>query len=890
MEYKKNLLAASILSAFASVPVFAQESGQSAEETEVIEVRGIRSSIINALNVKRADIKIVDGISADDIGKLPNDNIAEAIQRIPGVQITRSQGRGGQIAVRGLDPRLARTTVNGQTFAAAGFDGFNFGFVESEVASSINVYKSPTADLDEGGLAGVVNIETASALDFDERRAIISVDGIYGDLDKEVDPRLSATFADKFLDDKLGVLFNVVSEDVNTRFDAIWIQSPRLVDTNGDGEDNAVRLSKTRSRIERYEADGLTFNLALDYKVNDQLTLGLKGIKAENVGVNSIANLRPDFNTGDNIVDSKIEPASVDGAKDTIFATEADNVQLWNLPVYRTDDMKTYAYTADIEWTDGTWTVSSALHTSKGESFQNNQFFIFNFNVDHLAADMTSSGAGDTNDLSFVSSQAVNDPNTWSANARPDAVNSISLGANQPKGTELEENAFQIDVDRMFDNGILSSVEFGVKYRNEKSERTRTRVTHDAALVAQVMPDFTEVSQNAATNFLGGNRPNGWPAHWLTVDLPRLLDMVLTPEVRATRQETEFRGDIFSAERDIYAAYAMANFEGEIGEMPFRANLGVRHIRTEQTSNAPVVQGDQDVNFDSDYNNTLPSFSFSLDINDDWVTRFSASQVLIRPKLAASNFNRTVRQVEDPSAGTTDYTIVEGNPNLEPQLADAFDATLEYYYGDGNAVYTSIFYKDVTDAVGTRSVCPSTFDLATGALSEASGVCKDSAGNTFDISQTYNSPEGNTYKGIEFGVTHNFENGFGVVFNTTYLEADSGEQDPITGEDLPPINLSKNTYNFIGYYETDDFAIRAAYNYRSSFLASLGGFLGVQQRDSRGQLDISSSYNVNDNLTLSLRALNVTGEPDVDYSGVPERFQQLGYGGRTYYFGARYEF
>lgn len=886
MKYKKRLLAASILTALTSISATAEEKDK---DTEVIEVRGIRSSIVNALNIKRSEIKVVDGISADDIGKLPNDNIAEAIQRIPGVQISRSQGRGGQIAVRGLSPRQARTTVNGQTFAAAGFSGFNFGFVESEVASNINVYKSPTADLDEGGLAGVINIETASAFDFDKRRAVVSIDGVYGDLDKDVDPRFSATFADKFLDDKLGVLFNVVSEDVNTRFDAIWIQSPGLIDTNNDGTRDAVRLTKTRSRIERYEADGLTFNIALDYKVNDELQLGFKGIRAENKGVNSIANLRPDFSRSENIQYSKIQPASIDGALDTIFAVEADNVQFWNLPVYRTDDMESYAYTADLEWNRGNWDITTAVHTSKGESFQNNQFFVFNFNVDHLAADMSSSGAGDTNGLTFVSSQPVNDPNTWSAAARPDAVNAISLGANQPKGTELEENAVQIDVDYMFDDGVLSSVEFGAKFRNEKSERTRTRVTYDSALVNQVMPDFTEVAVDAATNFLGTNRPNNWPAHWLTVDLPRLLDTVLTPEVLASSNETLFRGDVFAAERDIFAAYAMANFEGELANLPFRANLGVRYVSTDQTSTAPVVRGDDNVNYETDYSNVLPSFSLSVDLTDDLVTRFAASKVLIRPALAASNFNRDIRE----SAGANDtsvYTISEGKPDLKPQLANALDLTLEYYYGEGNAIYTSVFYKDVTDAVDTRTVCPTSYDLATGSLSNATGVCLDSAGNTFNIEQKYNSPEGNSYKGLEVGINHNFDNGFGVVVNTTYIDADSGSTNEVTGESLPPENVSKNTYNLIGYYENEDFAVRAAYNYRSSFLASNGGFLGVQQRDSRGQLDISSSYNLSENLTLSLRALNVTEEPDVDYSTVPERFQQLGYGGRTYYLGARYEF
>jgi len=888
-KFQLNKLTCAMLGLLTSVGISSQalaadtqenNKAKATENVEHIQVVGIRSSIINALDVKRSNIKIVDGISADDLGKLPTDNIAEGIQRITGVQISRADGRGQRISIRGLDPRLARVTINGQTYASAGFDGFDFGFIESEIASSIDVYKTPTADLDEGGLAGTINIESASPLDFNERKFIAKISGTYQELEEEVNPRYSFAYADKFLDDKLGILFTAVNEEVSTRFDKIWIQSPSFVDTNGNGEDDAVRPTKTRTRIERVVGDSTTLNFAADYQVSEQLKLGLKGVSSVQDSQNYITNIRPAFGTGDNLAYSNVELASISGAASSIFGLSEDNVDIWNLPVLEQKDYSTYAVTADFIWANDNWTVSGVAHTTEGKRESDNKFYIYNSKIDHLDANI------EWGALAFNPSQSINDASTWSAEDRPDAVNWVAKGTSNPSGDTNQESSFQLDFDYTFDSGALHSIEFGTKYRTQRNDRFHYKVQHTGA--TELMPDFKDIAITAADNFLGGNRPSDWPAEFLTVDLDKLIAMTVTPEVEATREIINNDWSTFSADRDIFSVYAMANFEGEFGDYPYRANVGARYVSTEQNTSAPSGVDNGSSELKSDYDNILPSFTLSVDLTDDWVTRFSASKVLVRPALKAPNFNRVVNSTDNQN-GTTDYAITQGNPNLKPQIATAFDAALEYYYGEGNAVYVSVFYKDVDAGLTKKSVCPTNYDLANGDLSSSSGQCLDSAGNVFAIDQVTNSDDASIYKGIELGLSHNFENGFGFIANTTYLDSNAGDVDELTGQMLPPLNMSKHTHNLIGYYEDESFSVRAAYNYRSSFLANLGSWAGNSQRTDRGQLDVSASYHLTDNLELSVRALNLTGEPDENFAGVEERFQEVGYAGKSFEFGIRYE-
>ncbi len=208
---------------------------QGSDNLEEMVVTGIKASVTKALDLKRTEVGVSDAISSDDIGSLPDENIAESIQRIPGVQIERDEGRGSLISLRGLGPAYAATTLNGQAFASANFSGgFRYDIVQSEIASDIQVYKTPSASLEEGGLTGTVNIGTAKPLSFNERKIMLKAEGIHTTNRDSTTPGLGISYIDQFHDGKLGVLLNAGYQELNSRYDLMF--NHIFADVNVDGQ------------------------------------------------------------------------------------------------------------------------------------------------------------------------------------------------------------------------------------------------------------------------------------------------------------------------------------------------------------------------------------------------------------------------------------------------------------------------------------------------------------------------------------------------------------------------------------------------------------------------------------------------------------------------------
>ncbi len=191
-----------------------------------ITVTGYRQSIASALAAKRNDIRITDGISSEDIGKFPAQNVTEAIQRIAGVQMSNINGRGSTISIRGLGPQYARTTINGQTFASADFkDGFRYDIIQTDLASAIQVIKSPTADMDTGGLAGTVNIDTVKPLAYKGPSFIAGIKGYYSDYRKDATPKVNAALFKRFADDTIGVMLDLGYQKLKDRGEYLFIKN-----------------------------------------------------------------------------------------------------------------------------------------------------------------------------------------------------------------------------------------------------------------------------------------------------------------------------------------------------------------------------------------------------------------------------------------------------------------------------------------------------------------------------------------------------------------------------------------------------------------------------------------------------------------------------------------
>jgi len=239
-QWPSKLVLASAICAITH-SVFAQNDAQT---EEVIVTGSYQSSLQEALDMKRESTRVADGISAQDIGSFPSENIAEAIQRIPGVQISNVNGRGATISVRGLGPQYANTTLNSQSFKSADFtSGFRFDIIQTELASDIQVIKSPSADMDAGGLSGTININTAKPLDFSDRKILASIKGQKSEYSPtgDVTPKANITYLDQFKDGEFGILLNAGYQELDDRVDNFWMD--RWI------EDDAGNYTTRRPRV-----------------------------------------------------------------------------------------------------------------------------------------------------------------------------------------------------------------------------------------------------------------------------------------------------------------------------------------------------------------------------------------------------------------------------------------------------------------------------------------------------------------------------------------------------------------------------------------------------------------------------------------------------------------
>ena len=880
------------LAMLSSGPAFAQTEQDSSDN--VIVVEGIRLTIETALNAKRDNISIVDGVVADDIEGLPNDNIAEVLQRIPGVQIVRVQGRGEQISIRGLPSRFARTTLNGQTLASASFDAFDFGFIESDIVEGIDVYKSQRADLDEGGLAGVVDIRTVKPLNKSERQITARAAGVYQQTLDRVTPRFGVGYVDQFFDGKFGVAANFVYEDAARQFDLMQIDTRFNLDTDHDGVVDTQRPRRPRLRVEEYRGDSYTASLGLQYQPTDQLNFELSSLYAREDGAFDLSSTRIDFGVASTLTDLAYDDPTIEGAGRSVVSQIATNVRASNIPVRRIDNSESYAVQFKGGYSTDVLDVSSALNYTKGQGYFENNPFFFDYRIDSAQLDTFSSGPYDIDQLALITSPSISDPTTFSADARGDRADRIiSADVGQPTKSTSKEFSYQFDVDYKPEIDFISSIELGGKYRDVSFDREIASMSFPDA-VASEFPDFTDVAISATDDFLQQHRPDGLPATVITVDLDRLIAIrdAMGPALIVPLLDQQF-----SADRQILAGYGMVNLEHDFDSVSFRGNLGVRYVDTEQTnhSNSRVNGVDTPLITKTSYGEWLPSLSTSFGFLDDsLLLRFAWSESLVRPELTETNFARTTTVTMD-NLGVSTFNITDGNPDLRPATAKNIDVALEYYFGRGDAVYFTYFDKKVKSGVIQDSVCPTEFDGV--ALSaDAGGDCIAANGDIYNILQVMNSDETQSFKGFEFGVNKAFDflPGFlgktGVVASYTHVKSDSGLVDPVSGNALPALLLSKDSYNVTGYYSDDNFELTLAYNYRSAYLISFGGFSGqVNQRAGRGQMDMQASYDVTDNFSVSFRGLNLLGKPDYDFSATPDRFQTIGYGGRIYYLTATFK-
>lgn len=837
-----------------------------ADAQQDIVVTGVRASLRSAVAVKRNASQIVDSIVAEDIGKLPDNNVAEALQRISGIQISRNQGEGSGIAIRGLTQ--VRTELNGRSvFTAGGDRGVSFEDIPSELLGGVDVYKSPSADLIEGGIGGLINLKTRRPLDFKGFQISGTARGYYYDNTDKVTPQFSGLVSNRW-DTGIGEIGILVGGSYQ----------------KGAFRSDDVAIEPFSTNI-AYDRDGNGTIGAGDTVVaplggGDTYQVGNR----RRIGVNGMLQWKPnsdlEFYVDGNYIDYKIQQTSYsfypyDHFAGTLTAVPGSFTFFDGTNNFKSGSFsnvfadvnsfindrrsKTYQISGGTKWTHDDVTLSGDVSYTHSKTFSNFSQLAFNTTVPVLSIDLGGS----------IPSLSVNGFDTTNvANYRFDRL------AQYLSGNTGSEFAARFDSDFKID-GFVNSIKFGLRYADRKATNGNVSV-YDTSIggipasnyaAAAVLTPFSNFLYRADGDASGVASFLAPPASLL-----RDFDQINAFFGKPQGQPAFSPLSTYDLSEKTAAFYAMASFAADDLAIPISGNLGMRVIRTQtgvggfqqlaDGSTAPINAGDT-------YVSALPSLNIKASLTDTLALRFAASKALTRP-----SFNNL-----SPSI-SLDYTFrtgSAGNPNLGPLKAKQLDASLEWYFKPGSIVYASGFYKKVDGFIQTVTAPEAAF-------------------NNFQITRPVNGDNG-TIKGFEVGAQTFFDflpgplDGFGVQANYTFV--DSAAPSPIVGQTVPLEGLSKNSYNIVGIYEKYGASVRVAYNWRDAFVQTTQGqgtgSLPIYNKGG-GQLDATVSYDVSPNLTVFADAVNITRTNVVSYFGIEQRPRDLQVPDRRFGFGARVKF
>lgn len=871
------------------------------EAIDEVIVTGIRYSLAKSVGAKHdADI-ISDAIVAEDIGKFPQQNMAESLQRITGVQITRSKGEGQLVSVRGLDPKFTQLLYNGRYLpAASGSRNFDFTILSADFVSALQVAKSPTADSRDGGIAATINVQTAKPLDLGGRRSVVTFEGIHESNPDSIQPHISAFFSNSFAEDRVGLALGIdySKRDLQVeRFEAFGFENgveanrvPQL-DYNVDGDFNDTFRFNHASNygMDLGDRERKSVMAAIQFRPNDafEWRADILYSKFDTDALFPVNSHRFTNNLGPVV-------GSVQDANGALISLDSDGVDHRNNARTGQEEDELTAFGLGGNYVAGDWTFDGELSYGKSER-KISSLSLEVIGRASVSYDFTNDPAG-IPDLTYQRGFDQFDPNDYRA-----------IGFNGPldEPTEDETRDARFDVKYSMD-GWLDTIGFGASWGEREHSADSNFIQVGAQDLAQLLgvafdPTIEGGSFNGApwmSEFGGSGYLSGYdggssfPTTWLSADPNALLADIPLADLVQMFPPVQFPTAVSNVKEDVSAAYVRGDFKFADGRVS--GNIGLRYVRTDQATFGFVPDFSQIIfdqggavtfvpeatptTIDRSYENWLPSLNLRVGLGEDLVARFAAARVLSRADLGVITpttvVNANVR------------TIVSGNPAVDPYLADQVDVSLEWYFNQESLLSLAVFYKDVKNfIVSSTSTETHTVQIANG-------------GGTQDIEFTRFQPANGaetTLKGIEVSYQQPFTfvpapfDGFGVLVNYTYIDA--GEISAVAGGPSQPLpGVSKNSYNAIVYFEKPRFGTYLAYNYRDEFVYDQSSYFGDGEfGDKYSQLDLSAHFNFTDNFALTMAVTNLTDEPLI-------RTDNLGYNrgyelnGRRTTLAVRYEF
>ncbi|ARN75096.1 TonB-dependent receptor [Oceanicoccus sagamiensis] len=896
----KSALVGGSLSALMVMTMAGAANAQQGPELEEVVVTGIKGSLKKSIDTKRFADSIVDAISAEDIGKFPDKNVADSLARITGVSVTRGFGEGEKIAVRGTSPEQNRTLLNGSAVASADWfvldnpsRAFNYTLLPSTVVSSLEVYKSPQADIQEGSLGGTVYLRTRRPLEMDANSGSIQLQSSYSENSEEWDPLLSAMYSWKNDAETFGLMVSATKQERTVQREGTevlgWEQqsvagqdlwAPRAI---GDAHFVQERDRETFLVTAQWAPDDKQ-NLVVNYLDSE--------LEANNSNYNNYVWIKDQLGQGVTINNATIKNGAATGGE------VSGNYAEYNL-IDRVSSSDTESFDIDYTYAADSFIFTAKLGTTEAEGgTESDKQYYFDRILD-----------GSTyNGLNFTPFYEDGVDLTDGGVETNEVLVTRGVGYIQENVRIMkdEEDYMGFDFEFPQEGGLFTAFKVGFYYRDhDKSQDTNGNRFHWLA-DSQHADGTTAYGENVdlSDRWLYGAQDFGTLADYArSGDAPYPLMNISKAQAAIFPAEAYafpatnfiFLPETWDVNEEIMSTYFKADFE----DGAVRGNMGVRVVQTDVESTgynwngdwvaasinqigdysllASAVQGESGYDYDvrketieHDYTEVLPNVNIAFDVAEDALIRLSAARVMARPDYI------TIANQEGANLDTGSGS--RGNPELDPETANQFDVAYEWYFDEQALLSATWFYKDIQGSIINTITTESRFN---------------SKLNQF-VDVDFANPEngrGAEVSGMEIGYQQTFGD-FGILANYTYTDADSlDDRDELNNPGSGRVKgVSDHLFNVSGYYENSLVSARLSYNYRTQYYDGLSEFGSELYIDDYGQWDMSVTVAATDNIDVIFEGINITDE-DLEYYHIDEsRASRIYSNGPRYVVGVNYNF
>lgn len=903
----------------------AQDSAEAgSQDPQVIVVTGFRASLMKAQNQKRSSSSIIEAVTAEDIGKLPDTSIAESLARIPGLAGERVAGRTSGISVRGFKEDYVGTTLNGRELLGIGDNrGVEYDLYPAEIMSGAVVYKAPDASLAAMGVGGTVDLRTTRPLD---ARPTTTVNGSYetGSLAsdnpdyKNKGYRFAFSDSRRFANDTVGLAIALAKTHSPTQSQENGLWGWARNANFGDAWTPTGAQVFSRSSLLTRETASAVLQFKPSNNVNvafDALAINFRdqGIKRGFIQALPDGTIGPVVNgvaqsgrTGAYASVIRSDPTDKQGTLRTygvnmkLAVTDQWQVKFDMARSTTTKSDQTGESYAGVGRpglsTQGPGTVRSWETTPTGLMFSNNSTNFADYNLIRLAGPQ--SWGGSLAPIAALQNSVSGNPSVGFAQAQDGFVNDAVF--------DESLNSVRLEAVGKLDLGWVNAINFGLLY----SDHSKSKNNHGYFLTANTWPNDGPIPESARR----GLADLSWAGLGQVVayDAQGLINSGIYRRWDAQQLEPDRLGDTYAVKEKVTTAFVKADFEGQLGSVNTFGNVGLQFVNTRQSSTgytsltgANLFVQATPINDGANYNKVLPSLNLNFDVSQNHVTRFAASKAISRARIdylkpgGSVKFNNNVFQVTNTDPANGPWTSNTGNAKLRPNEVNQVDLSHEWYFAKDGYVSIGGFYKDIVNwSRSTNRIVDFTQNYIPGYHQAV-----DTSGRVYTpvtfrgINTVYEDGLKGKVNGIEVAATlplrmvANALDGFGVVANASLNNGRLND-----GADIP--GLSKHAYQLTAFYEQGGFSARVAGTHRSAFLSEAranSNTLAPANRKALTLWDAQVSYDFSASsvrqlkgLRISLQAQNLTKQNDATIDTASGQVTQYNRYGARYQLSLKY--